>query len=58
MSNKFSEALDTGYKAIETFVEMIDACVEAHQQLWGKAEEPQPKSDHLSTFRDSLEEEE
>lgn len=45
--------LDKGFEVITTGMEMIDALVEAHQQLWG-TEEPQPKSDDPSTFEQSL----
>lgn len=45
--------LDKGFEVITTGMEMIDALVEAHQQLWG-TEEPQPKFDDPSTFELSL----
>jgi hypothetical protein len=53
MSSQHDSILDKGFEVIVTGMAMIDALVEAHQQLWG-AEEPQPKFDDPATFEQSL----
>jgi hypothetical protein len=50
------EYLDIAFEVIATGMEMIDACVEAHKELYGGGEDD-PKSDHPATFGQSLHEE-
>jgi hypothetical protein len=53
MSNQHN-ILDRGFEVIMTGMEMIDAVVEAHGRLNEPQGKDEPKSDHPSTFSESL----
>lgn len=48
--------LDMGFEVIATGMEMIEAIIDAHKELYGDGES-EPKSDHPGTFARSLQDE-